>query len=181
MIDVPKDIEQYLGSDEVVEKEFKLDKQQTAYASTRRLFLKKSNTVKDIDYSHISSIQFKSYPDWFVVLAGILSVAVGHFMQQNSVLGWALIFAGVVLVIAGSFFYKQQQVELSVEGLSSVFAISGHKGTLNLLFKHIREREESNGRDFSTYIPVVSQDNPQEVHHSEPISHSAISTSEDEQ
>ncbi len=62
-------------ADEVIEREFKLDKQWNAYASTRRMFLKKRSTVRDIDYNHISSIQFTSNPNWVVVLAGMLSGA----------------------------------------------------------------------------------------------------------
>ncbi len=140
MIDVPKEIEKYLVSDEVVEKEFKLDKQWTAYASTRRMFLKRRSTVRDIDYNHISSIQFKPNPNWVVVLAGILSGAVGYFLQQYSALGWALIFAGIVLLIAGAFVWKQQQVKLSVVGLSEEIIFSGHTDTLDSLFRLIRER-----------------------------------------
>ena len=98
-MDVPKEIEKYLIRDEAVEKEFKLDKQWTAYASTRRMFLKKRSTVRDVDYNHISSIQFTSNPNWVFVLAGILSAAVGYFLQQHSALGWALIFAGILLII----------------------------------------------------------------------------------
>ncbi len=140
MIDVPKEIEKYLVRDEFIEKEFKLDKQWTAYASTRRMFLKKGSTVRDIDYNHISSIQFKSNPNWVVVLAGILAGAVGYFLQLNSALGWALVFAGIVLIVGGVFIWKQQQIELSVVGLSQAFQLSGHRDTLDSLFKIIRER-----------------------------------------
>ncbi|MFC1990670.1 hypothetical protein ACFLU9_00765 [Chloroflexota bacterium] len=139
-MDIPKDIEKYLVRDEVIEKEFKLDNQWTAYTSTRRMFLKKGGTVRDIDYNHISSIKFTSNPNWVAVLAGILSGAVGYFLQQNSALGLALIFAGIVLLIAGVFVWKQQQVELSVVGLSPAFKLSGHRDTLSSLFKLIRER-----------------------------------------
>lgn len=139
-MDVPKEIEKYLIRDEVIEKQFKLDNNWNAYASTKRIILKKRSTIRDIDYNHISSIQFTSNPNWALVLAGILSGAVGYYLQQNNTLGWALIFAGIVLLIAGFFFWKQQQVELSVVGLSSAFKLSGHRDTLDSLFKLVRER-----------------------------------------
>lgn len=138
MIDIPKDIAKYLVRDEVVEKRFRL-KGQTAYASTNRLFFKKGNTVRDISYAHISSIEFKSTPNWIAILIGIVAGAVGYFLLQNNTLGWALIFAGVVLVIAG-FIWKLQQVELSVVGMSDIWKLSGQRDTLDSLFRLIRER-----------------------------------------
>ena len=138
-MDIPKEIEKYLVRDEVIEKQFKLDNNWSAFASTRRIFLKKRCTIRDIDYNHISSIQFTSNPNWAFILAGILSGAVGYFLQQNNTLGWALIFAGIVLLFVG-FFRKKQQVELSIVGLSSEFKFSGHRDTLDSLFRLIRER-----------------------------------------
>ena len=46
MIDTPKVIEKYLVRDEIIERQFNLQNR-TAYASTRRLFIKKGNTVLD--------------------------------------------------------------------------------------------------------------------------------------
>jgi len=39
-MDVPKEIEKYLIRDEVIEKQFKLDNNWNAYASTKRIILK---------------------------------------------------------------------------------------------------------------------------------------------
>jgi len=138
MIDIPKDIEKYLVKDEVVEKKFSL-RGQTAYASTSRIFFKKGSTVRDISYTHISSIEFKSNPNWLFVFVGILAVIIGYFLQQDNVLGWALIFAGVVLMIGG-LVWKSQQVELSVVGMSEPWKLSGHRDTLDSLFRLVRER-----------------------------------------
>jgi hypothetical protein len=138
MIDIPKDIEKYLTRDEVIEKKFLLDGQ-AAYASSKRLFFKKGSTVRDISYTHISSIEFKSNPRWLVILIGILAGIVGYFLQQNTTLGWALIFAGIVLVIGG-FFWKKQYVELCVVGMSEPWKFSGQRVTLDSLFRLVRER-----------------------------------------
>jgi hypothetical protein len=138
MIDIPKDIEKYLVKDEIVEKKFRL-KGQTAYASTGRLFIKRGSTVRDVSYPHISSIEFKSRPQWLIILLGVLAGIVGYFLQQDNLLGWALIFAGVILIIGG-IFWKSQQVELSVVGISEPFKLSGHRDTLDSLFRLVRER-----------------------------------------
>ena len=138
MIDIPKDIEKYLVKDEVVEKQFRL-KGQTAYASTSRLFFKKGSTVRDINYSHISSIEFKSNPNWLFLLAGVLAAVVGYFLQPDNTLGWALIFTSVVLMIGG-LVWKSQQVELTVVGMPETWNISGHRDTLDSLFRLVRER-----------------------------------------
>ena len=138
MIDTPKVIEKYLVRDEIIERQFNLQNR-TAYASTRRLFIKKGNTVLDISYDHISSIEFTSNINWIVILVGILAGVVGYFLQQNTMLGWALIVAGVVLTIAG-FIWKIQRVKLSVVGLSDAVELSGQKQTLDSLFRFVRER-----------------------------------------
>ena len=138
MIDVPKDIEKYLVRDEIIEKRFKL-KGQTAYASTNRLFIKKGSTVRDISYAHISSIEFKSRPQWLAILVGILTGIVGYFLQHDNTLGWALIFAGVVLIVGG-FIWKSQQVELTVVGMADPWLLPGQRDTLDSLFRFVRER-----------------------------------------
>ena len=104
MIDLPKDIEKYLVKDEVVEEKFRL-KGQTAYATTKRLFIKRGSTVIDISYAHISSIEYKSSPNLIAIIVGILAGTAGYFLQQDNMLGWALIFAGILLIIGG-FLWK---------------------------------------------------------------------------
>ena len=138
MIDIPKNVEKYLVRDEVIEKKFNL-RGQTAYASSSRIFFIRGSTVRDIGYTHISSIELKSQPYWLFVLVGVLAVIAGFFVQQDNALGWALVFAGVVLMIGG-LVWKNQHVELSVVGMSEPWKLSGHKDTLDSLFRLIRER-----------------------------------------
>jgi hypothetical protein len=138
MIKAPKDIEKYLVRDEVIEKAFNLSDQK-AYATTNRIFIKKGNIVRDISYTHISSIEFKSNPQWSIVLVGIIIGIVGYFLQQDNALGWALILVGLVLLIGG-FFFKSQHVELCVVGLSETCKLSGQRDTLDSLFRLVRER-----------------------------------------
>ena len=143
-VKVPEEIEECLDEDEVVEKEFKLDEDWTAYASTRRIFLKKRRTLRDIDYDDISSLQLTTTPNWITLSVGILAIIVGYFIQQDTPLGWSLIFAGMVLLYTGVFVWKKQRVVLSVDSLSRTFKFSGQKDTLDSLFLLIREhRAES--------------------------------------
>lgn len=142
-IDVPEEIEECLAEDEVVEKEFELDENWTAYASTKRIFLKKRRTVRDIDYNDISNIHLTTTPNWITLSVGILSIIVGYFLQQDTPLGWSLIFAGMVLLYTGVFVWKKQRVELSVESLSRTLKLSGKKDTLDSLFILVREHRVS--------------------------------------
>jgi hypothetical protein len=147
-MEVPKEIEKYLVKDEVVEKEFKLDQNLSAYASSTRILLRKRDILRDIDYQHISSIQFRNRPNWVFVLAGILAGLAGYFVYINQELEWALIFsgplifAGVILMVVGMFIWKQQHIQLNVAGIPGSIKFSGHRDTLDSLFKLIRERQE---------------------------------------
>ena len=139
MIDIPKDIEKYLVKDEVVEEEFRLKNRTTLYATTKRLFIKKGRTVKDVSYAHISSIELKSSPRWEIILFGILAGIAGYYLQQGNTLGWALIFLGVVLIIYG-FIRKSQTVNLSVAGITKFEPLEADRDTLDEIFQFVRER-----------------------------------------
>ena len=147
-MEVPKEIQKYLVKDEVVEKEFKLDQNSSAYASTIRIILRNRDTLRDIDYQHISSIQFRTRPNWIFVLAGILAGLAGYFVYLNQEFEWALIFSGplifsgIILVIVGFFIWTQQHVKLNVVGIPGSIKFSGHRDSLDSLFKLIRERKE---------------------------------------
>ncbi|MFC1978126.1 hypothetical protein ACFLWS_07710 [Chloroflexota bacterium] len=138
MIDIPKDIQKYLVSDEVVEREFKLTRK-TVYASTNRMFIKKGRNVKDISYAHISSIEYDSKRQLWVSLVGIIVGIAGYFWQQSDALGWALIFAGIALLIIG-FIWKSQTVNITVSGVSDPEPLKGSGETLDSLFRLVRER-----------------------------------------
>ena len=136
MINTPYGIVQCLIKDEVIERQFKL-KGLTAYASTHRLFIQKGNTIRDISYTRIASIEFKSRPNWAAILVGILAGVVGIYWQLFNALGWALIFAGVVLVIGG-FVWKEQQVELRIIGMTLPWKLSGQRDTLDSLIRFVK-------------------------------------------
>ena len=135
---IPKDIEKYLVSDEIVEKRFDL-KGCIVCASNKRLFIKKGNLVRDIDYNHISSIEFKTQRSWGPVVGGICLVVLGLIsMQWLDSLGWILLVVGVVLVIAG--LVRSEKVELAVVGLTIPLKLLGQRSDLDSLFRLVREK-----------------------------------------
>ena len=138
MEDIPKDIEKYLVKDEIVEKRFDL-KGCIVCASNKRLFIKKGNTVRDLDYSHISSIEFKRKRSWGPVVGGFFLFVLGLIsLQFLAALGWILLLFGVILVIAG--LVPSEEVEMAVVGLSMPVKLSGERTKLDSLFKLIREK-----------------------------------------
>ena len=137
-MDVPKDIKKFLTNDEIVEQQFELNNGKV-YASTKRLFIKTHDFIRDISYTHISSIEYRSKRQWLLILVGILALVVWYFLQRDTTLGYSLLFAGFVLNVVG-FLWKKQRVELGVTGLSNPVILLGQKDTLSSLFKLIRER-----------------------------------------
>ncbi|GAG96828.1 unnamed protein product, partial [marine sediment metagenome] len=67
MINIPKDVEKYLVKDEIVDKQFQL-KDRNVFTSTNRMFIKKGNTVRDISYAHISSIESQVKRKWLIII-----------------------------------------------------------------------------------------------------------------
>jgi hypothetical protein len=141
---VPRDIEKYLVRDEIVEKEYYLRRRLSltghkVYASNRRLFIKRRNFVRDVDYGHISSIELKEERDWVAVALGVGMCAIGGVLRWAEWSPWwALGIFGVALVILGLM--KTQSIELAVVGLSYALKMSGHRSELDSLFRLVREK-----------------------------------------
>lgn len=154
MIDIPKDIEKYLVRDEVVEKRFTL-KEHNVFTSKNRLFIKQGNTVRDISYAHISSIELQVKRNWSIIFIGILLIAYTFYVQQDnppswtfigppgrlmhSEIWWFFIILGVFLITLG-FLRKTPSIKLSVAGVSEKQVLSGDKDTIDALFRLINER-----------------------------------------
>ncbi len=163
MIYVPKDVKQYLIRDEIVDKQFDL-KDQTVFTSTNRLFIKKGNTVRDISYAHISSIESQARRKWLTVFIGILLIVINYLSLSYLLIifphgpEWRLIHSGYVLLdflgmiilnfwgIIGffllifGFFRKTQRIKFSVVGMSREQKLSGNKDTLDALFRLVSQR-----------------------------------------
>lgn len=158
MIYVPKDVKQHLIRDEMVEKQFDL-KDQTVFTSTKRLFIKKGNTVRDISYSHISSMELKGNRNWVRVIVGIFVVAtpsiwpsstatpegrtLGRVFNDYGTFSLAftagVILLGIFLIISG-YLKRTLSIEASVAGMSERLVLSGDKGKIDALFRLLNER-----------------------------------------
>ena len=155
MIDVPKYLEQYLVGDEIIEKRFKL-KDRNVFASKRRLFLTKSNKVRDISYTHISSIELDTKPNWPRVICGIVifamifipfgespTLALGRLFMSygtfSTVFTLGVMLLGLSLFIAG-IVWQNHFIELNVAGMSKTLVLRGDKGNTHDLFRLINER-----------------------------------------
>lgn len=143
---VPKGIEKYLLRDEIIEKEFRLGSRFTltdyrAYASNKRLFIKHGNTIRDVDYQHISSIELKEERSPAAVIIGLLLVAGGAIAVYFG-LGywwvWVVIGLGLMLFILGLM--RTQSIEMTVVGLALPLKLSGDRSELDSLFKLVREK-----------------------------------------
>ncbi len=136
---IPKDIEKYLVKDEIVEKRFNLKEGCAVFATNKRLFIKKGNLVRDIDYSHISSIEFKAQRSWVALVAGILLVVLSFISEQwVGDFRWILLIVGIALFIVG--FRRNEKIALAVVGLAEERKLSGKSSELDALFKLIREK-----------------------------------------
>ncbi len=140
------DIEQFMVEGEVIGKSFKLSGC-TAYASNKRLIVKKDSTVTDYDYDHISSISFKEQRFHVLIIPGIVSLAVGLFplLYWDSLGLIELIFiaTGVGMFVMARFM-KFQHLEMTVIGIVSPVKFMGERAELNSLLKVVRKKKQGN-------------------------------------
>src|SRR4030042_2703589 len=143
---IPKEIEKNLATDEVIEKEFHLrgrfglsgDK---VYASSKRLFIVKEGSIKDIEYSHISRIESSQGASVPAVVLGLLCIAAGvtvRFLVATYWWAWVLVGLGLILFILGLI--RTQRIELFAAGLRRPEILSGHRSGLDSLFRLVREK-----------------------------------------
>ncbi|MCK4387798.1 MAG: hypothetical protein KAW00_03405 [Dehalococcoidia bacterium] len=144
---IPEEIEKYLVKDEIIEKEFSLrgrfalsgDK---VYATNKRLFIIKGNSIRDIDYNHISSIGLKQERSVGAVVVGSISLAAGvivRCLELGYWWAWVLVGLGLMMFILGLI--RTQFVELFVVGLPRAYRLSGYRSGLDALFRIVREKK----------------------------------------
>jgi len=145
MEQIPEDIEKYLAEDEIIEKSFRL-KDSTIYASSKRLLMKKGDVIRDFDYGHISSIEFKKerglgplYSGFFLLIGvGFLSRIGVLDVQLSAPVGVFFLLLGLFLII--TVFRRGETVELTAVGLALPLKLKGEKSELDSLFKLIKEK-----------------------------------------
>lgn len=140
------DIEHFMLEGEVIQKSFKLSGC-TAYASNKRLIVKKGSTVTDYDYDHISSISFKEQRFYVLIIPGIVSLAVGLFplfyWDFLGLIGLMFIATGVGMFV-GAIFIKARHLEMTVIGIVSPVKFTGERAELNSLLKVVRKEKKGN-------------------------------------
>jgi len=143
---VNEDIEQFMVEDEVIQKSFKLSGC-TAYASNKRLIVKKGSTVTNYDYDHISSISFKERRFHVFIIPGIASIALGLFplfyWDFLGIIGLMIIATGVCMIV-GAIFIKAQHLEMTVIDIVSPVKFMGERAELNSLLKVVKKKKQGN-------------------------------------
>ena len=163
MINVPKDVKKYLVQDEVIDNQFRL-KNQSVFTSINRMFIKTGNTVRDISYAHISSLQLLEKRKWLVTVIGFLVIVATFCIRQfdppswanispfSRLMygygdgwggGWAYYILGVILIISG-YIWKSSSIKCSVAGISGELVLSGSKNRIDVLFQTLNERRFKN-------------------------------------
>jgi len=175
MIDLPEDIKKYLVKDELVDSHFSLKGHCEIYTSTYRMFIRADNTVKDISYNHISSLEVYEKRNHWLIFVGIV-LAVGAFIlrqyappdwafrfpwgrllygygDDDSFGGWFYYVLGAILFIIG---YRQltSGIKFRVAGLPEEQVLSGQKDTINALFRVLNERRFSPTNAIQTKRPT---------------------------
>jgi hypothetical protein len=141
------EIGEYLAGDEVVEKEFSLGDRfvfgvYKVYATNKRLFIARGDSIKDIDYSHIASIELKEEGSLPAVAIGALFWIAGLvvlFRGFHEWWTWALIGLGVVVFILG-LVIRRQCIKLAIAGVAYAERLSGYRSELDALFRIVREK-----------------------------------------
>ena len=98
-----------------------------------------SNSIRDIDYNHISSLELKQAANLPSIVVGLMSLAAGVIVLfLGLTFGWALVALGIILFILGLI--RTQFIEIVVVGLTGPKKLSGYRSELDSLFKLVREK-----------------------------------------
>ena len=142
-------IEDYLIEGENLENKFDLENEYGSsidvYVSNKRLFVKEGNNIRDVNYDHISSIQFgnENY-FWALVLGGIsLLMTIGLYTEIARIITGeivlVLIIVEISLIIIG-ITQKSEFLEITIIGLSKPLIFTGNMTGLDSLFRTVRKK-----------------------------------------
>ena len=140
-----KKIESILTKDETIEKSFDLEGCQV-YATDKRLLMLEGRTVRDFDYTHISSVTYSSKRYWGYIIVGILITVIGMFAGEmlgdinEARIAGAVI--GLILIIIG-IIAKSEWVVANVVGVRKPIKYKGSKQDLDSLLKIIRQKRDA--------------------------------------
>lgn len=137
---IPKQISSVLAVDEVIEKMFDLNDCKV-YATDKRLLTLKGRTIKDYDYTHISSIEYSSKRHWGLLVFGIILVFGGVLIASASGVPIALALSAIGFIfIFLAAFMKSEWVEIRVVGVPNPVKYKGSRHELDSLLQIIRQK-----------------------------------------
>lgn len=142
--EVPRQIQDALTRDEVVEESFDF-RGCRVYATSRRLLKQKGRTIRDFDYGHISSVAYSSKRCWWLIALGvvfvIIGVYIGVYMGRPAAMG-TLVAIGAVTIVGGAII-KSEWIEVSVVGVSYPQRFEGSREMVESLLQIIRLRRDT--------------------------------------
>jgi len=163
-----KKIEGILTKDETIEKSFDL-KDCQVYATDKRLLRLEGRTVRDFDYTHISSVEYSSKRYWGLIIVGVIIGVIGFFagdmIGDVNELKIASAIIGIILIIIG-FIAKSEWVEANVVGVRDPQKFKGSRQDLDSLLKIIREKranentasqKETKGGNFTDILKKLAE------------------------
>jgi len=139
---IPKQIQNILTEDEIIEKRFNLKGCQV-YSTNNRLLVLEGRTIRDFDYAHISSIAYSSRRYWWLIGFGIIFIIAGVYIRQIVGVEIAAIaggLIGLILIIAGAV-SKSEWIEANVVGVTKPRTFKGSRDNLDSLLQIIRQKQ----------------------------------------
>lgn len=139
---IDQQVQDSLTEDEHIRKQFNLKGRQV-YETNKRLLVQEGNTVRDLDYNHISSITYRSKRYLHLIALGISLIVWGAFMEY--LFATFLIIFGLLSIIFGV--HKSKWVEVNVVWVSEPQIFRGERANLDSLVQIIRERQISEHKE----------------------------------
>lgn len=161
---LPKQLESILTDDERVEKTFTL-RGCRVYATSKRLVELAGRTIRDYDYTHISSIAYSSKRYWWLIAIGVIIMIAGFSFGGGDIIAWASAGIGLLVIILG-IFMKSEWVEVNVVGVPNPVKYKGSRVTLDSLLQivrqkrlgeHTTDRREAKDTDFVETIRKLAE------------------------
>jgi hypothetical protein len=138
---IPKNIRNLLAEDETIERGFDL-RDCKVFATDRRLFRVEGCSVRDFDYTHISSVEYTSKRYWgwvaFGIVLMIIGAVVGNLVDTAGVT-ITLLIIGFIISVVGAI-AKSEWVEANVIGVPQPIKFQGPRQELDSLLRIIREK-----------------------------------------
>lgn len=145
---IHKKIQSVLTTDETIEATFKL-KGCEICATDKRLLELAGRTIRDYDYTHISSIAHTSKRYWRLIILGIILMIAGYFAgsllsllvesEEGAAISISSLVVGLILIIIGAI-KKSEWVEINVVGVSNPIKYKGSRDALDSLLQIVRQK-----------------------------------------